>query len=810
MLKNYLIVAIRNIFREKAYSILNVLGLAIGIACSFLIMLYIEAEFSYDKFYPNANRIYRLCITNNIGGRIYTYCNGPRPTSPKMKEIYPQVLESTRACGLNGLYTHKTNIEYERQNFISEKAFAVDSTFFKVFQTDFVQGNSEDALKRPDGVVLTESFARTIFGEEDPIGKTLVLDQFSNRTVTGVVKDLPGRTHFEYELLVPWSAAYRRGEENTWYGWHTYHYLLLTENSIPDELQKEFPDFYQEYMTETYNRINGKAELFLQPLLDIHLYSNYVWEMYSNGDINNIYIFGIVGIFLLLIACINYVNLATARSFRRKREVGMRKIFGSQRSALICQFLLESLILSLIAAFIAFWLVELTLPVFNSITTLNLSNALLSNPIYVFILILLGLLVGLLAGIYPAFFLTGLNPVHTLKTITFNTKKGVSLRKILIITQFMISAALIICTLVVIKQLHFAKNKKLGFKKDNIMVVAVQDTLMNRHINQFKEELTNYSEIKSAATSYDVPGETLNRFPARLESTEGTFDQMSCQFMQIDYDFIKTLEMKITKGRNFERDRENYWLDGLLVNEALVNKMGWEEPIGKRFLAFEDSLGNPNYIEIIGVVEDFHPNTVRQQIHPILIFLIPDDGIGYYPSRKSLFVNISNENILQTVDYVKSKWREYSPDSALRFFFLDDQLDRLYQQEERIIILFGYFSMITIFIACLGLLGLATFMAEQRRREIAVRKVLGSTSFQLVGLLSKDFITLIAFANLIAWPIAYLAMRSWLQNFAYRTTVNIWYFLLTAGISVIIALVSVSFQTIKAANTNPAEALQYE
>ncbi|MFC1887200.1 ABC transporter permease [Candidatus Cloacimonadota bacterium] len=810
MLKNYLLVALRNMKKQKFYSFINILGLAIGITCSFLIFLYISNELSYDKFYPQGDNIYRLGCTNNFNGKIDSYANAPRPIMAQMKQIYPEIVQTTRVCGLNGLFTHKVDIEYDNKTITSERAFSVDSTFFEVFQNEFIRGDAQTCLREPLSVVITESMARRLFGNEDPYGKTVLMEGIFEVPITGVIKDLPGNTHFEYDIIVPWVASYRFGEEDAWYGWHTYQYMLLAEGADWKTLEAKFPAFYEEYMKERFDNLSGSSELFLQPIKNIHLKSNLTWEMYPNGNITNVYAFTIIAIFLLVIACINYMNLATARSFRRNREVGMRKIFGSQKSALIWQFQTEAVLLASIAVLFAFLLIELCLPLFNTITSMQLELNLLQNPEYFLGLFIISLVIGFLSGLYPAFMLSGLSPVSVLKSMTARGSRGAFLRKFLIVMQFTISIALIIGTLIVVKQLNFARNKDMGFDKENVMVITVKDSLINRNIPALKQELTSNPNILGAAVSLNLPGTTFNRGPFRLDNNEGVLERNSCQFMQIDYEFIETMDMTILEGRNFDREHETEWFRSVLVNETTVKRMGWDEALDKRVYAFEDSLGNITYLNVIGVVSDFHPNSVREQIHPIIIYLIDDEQRTYYGGNKYLFVKMKGNDISSTIRFIEEKWEEFGTGNQMQYIFLDEQLARLYRNEEKLITLFSTFTFITIFIACLGLLGLASFTAEQRAKEIGIRKVLGSTVIEILVHLSKDFARLILLANIIAWPIAYFAMKHWLQYFAYKTGLSIWVFLLSGFAALLIALLTISVQTVKAAMSNPADVLQYE
>jgi len=745
-----------------------------------------------------------------MGGKIDKYCNAPRPTTPKMKEIYPEILENTRVRGVNGLYTHKANLYYDQNIVITDKIFAVDSTFFGVFENEFIKGSAETAFSKKNAVIISENLANRIFGNDDPYQKTISIENEFELEVTAVIKDLPGRSHFPYEALVPWVGAYRQGEEDVWYGWHVYHYLRLVDGADPNDLEAKFPDFFETYMKERYDQINGKATLSIQSLKSIRLHSKLVWEMFPNGDIINIYIFSIIAVFLLLIACINYMNLATARSARRSREVGLRKVFGSDRSSLIKQFLMESVFMALIATAISLVMTELLLPIFNNITSLNVEMNLINNPEYLIGAILLGVFIGLLAGTYPSFFLSRFKPIHTLKSETTKGVQGALFRKILIVTQFTISIAMIISTLVVVKQLIYSKNKELGFNKEYLMAIDVQNRNVENKMQSFKQELATSQGVISTSASFNMPGTTFNRSPLRAETNEGDIQQMSCQFMQIDYDYLETMEMEIVEGRNFNRDMEKTWIKSVLVNEEAVKKFDWDEPIGKKVVAFTDSLGNDNFVNIVGVVKNFHASSMREEIHPVVIWLITDDMQYRYRENLQVFVRIKSENYRDTINEITEVWNRFCPEEPIRFIFVDDQLNLLYLSEEKLIVLFSYFTFIIIFIACLGLFGLANFTTEQRTREIGVRKVLGASILQIITLISRDFAKLVLFSCLIACPIAYLAMSKWLQNFAYRTNISLWIFIASGGLALIIALVTVSVQTLKSAYANPVKSLKYE
>lgn len=810
MIMNYLKIAYRNIIRQKFYSLLNIAGLAISITCCILISLYIQEEMSYDKFQPDVERIYRLCNRNNMGGKIDTYCNAPRPITPQMKEIYPEIEAVTRVVGINGLYTHTANLSYEQNLIESKKIYAVDSTFFDVFATEFIAGTPRESLTGEVGIVISESLAGKLFGSEEALGKTLFVDERFPITVKGVFKDQPGRSHFEYEALVPWIAAYRPGEEIAWYGWQVYQYLKLYEGTDATALQAKFPQFFTDYMKEKYDTLDGTAHLFLQKMQDIHLKSDLTWEMVPNGSQNNLFILASIGLFLLIIACINYVNLATARSVRRAREVGLRKLFGSPRRHLIRQFLVESIILSLIASLVALVIAELLLPVFNNIAVRDISLNLLNNPFLILGIFGVGIIVGILAGIYPALVISNFTAVEAIKSSTGSGSGGMLLRKILIVMQFAISITLIITTMILIEQMKFARDIDLGFNKENVLALTVRDTLVTRNLTVIKQELNDHPDIISAACSYDLPGTTFNRFPATVENNEGGFVQTSCQFMQIDYDFIPTMDMTIVEGRNYQRDQEENGASVIMVNEAAVRKFGWDNPIGKRVKSYTDSAGVIYYQEVIGVAKDFHPNSVRQEISPIIIYLINDNLQSRSRGNLSLFIRLKSENLHQTMTDIKDIIQQYNPDDPFQYVFLDEHLSRMYEGEDRLIQLFSYFTGMIIFIACLGLFGLASFTAEKRRREIGIRKVLGATISQIVLLLSTEFSRWVILANVIAWPLAWYFMSRWLENFAYRIQINLFNFVIAGLAALVIALFTVSFQAFRAAMSNPVRSIRYE
>jgi len=812
MWKNYLLIAYRNLRHRKFYSIINIFGLSVGLTCSFLIFLFIQSELSYEKKIPDYQNIYRLGCNNNIGGKLDTYSNAPRPVSSNLAEQYPEILAATKVCGVNGLLSSGAMVGLPEGEPRQRRVFAVDSTFFDVFEYEFIRGSKEGIFSNPFGVVITQSMANELFPNEDAFGKQIKVEDQSEITVAAIIADPEGLSHFQFDMLTTWLAAYREGEENAWYGWHVYHYLRLQDGIDIKALELKFKDFYQEKMKPTFDRMNGLSSLFLQPIKDIHLYSHNVWEMGQNSDITIVYVFTIIALFLLIIACINYMNLATAQSARRSREVGLRKVCGSLRETLIRQFMIESILLALIGALLALVFVELLIPFFNNVTGLSLEFNIIHNPLYLLYMISLAFFVGIIAGVYPAFVLSSFKPIDTLKGKYSKSSRGFNLRKLLIVIQFTISIALIIGTFTVIRQLNYARTIDPGFERANVMVLQTRADIYLQHLQEIKNEFPNQPGIISTSATLSPLGGTLNRFPANLENNEGAFEQISMQFMQVDYDYVDFMKMKITEGRNFEREKDPEWFQSMLVNQKAVERLGWVDPIGKRFLNGTDENGNAVYINVAGIVEDFMPGSLHQEIRPILMFLVNDSLQTRYRTNRNISVmfRLDEKDFNRGVSYIEDKFQEYDSSSVPNYYFMDDQFNFQYRNEQRILRIFSYFTIITIVIACLGLFGLASYTAQQRTKEIGIRKVMGATALQITYRLTKEFTIWVMVSNLIAWPISIILMRKWLQNFAYHVQVGIGSLLAASALALIISLLTVSMRTYNAAQSNPVEAIKYE
>ena len=799
MFKNYLKSALRNIKKHKGYASINIIGLAIGMACCILIVMYIATELSYDRYHKNAGRIFRLGLDANMGGIKVVAPISTVPSAPAIVQNYPEVVDAVRIRTVS-----RTSVEYENKQFYEDGILYADNSIFSVFTFPMVIGDSRTALETAYSVVLTEDTARKYFGDLNPVGRTLKLNNELNFVITGVMKNVPPNSHFTFDMVCSYETLYDRNKEimEEWFNFRDYTYLLLSEGFDHRELESKFPALIAKHMGSTLQAIGGEINFFLQPLTIIHLHSNLENEMSPNSSITYIYIFAAVAIFILCIACINFMNLATARSSTRAKEVGMRKVVGAERKELVRQFLGESLLYSYLSLLMALLISWLVLPFVSSLSGRDLSMNFARVPWLIPGLIGLALFVGLLAGSYPALFLSAFRPVQVLKG---NLKTGSShsrLRSVFVVSQFMISIILIIGTGIILSQIQFMKNKSLGFDKENVLVVEIMDRSMRRTLDSIKAEIQRIPGVLSVSSTSLVPGQEPSVQPFVPEG----YTEKQAQLMEIfwiDHDFFPTLGMEVVKGRNFSPEFGTDSSSAVIINETAARRYGWENPVGKTIRAPSDEIMKWESFTVVGVVKDFHRTSLHSVIAPQLI--------GNDPDRfDELAIRIAPENTDATLNLLREKWKEIDPQRPLDFFFLDSHLDSQYGAEERLSDILSVFSAFAIFIACLGLFGMASFAAEQRTKEIGIRKVLGASVPGVVVLLSKDFLKLIAVANLMAWPLVYFGMHQWLQNFAYKTGINIWIFLFTGVVAMGIALATVSYQSIKAAFLDPIKAIKYE
>jgi putative ABC transport system permease protein len=797
LLENSFKTAIRNLKRQKAYSFINIAGLSVGLACCILIVLYIHFELSFDRYHQNTDHIYRIIEIEYKDGKQEFSASTPAPLGPALAREFPEISRSVRF--FHPSWIEKWKISHKNRTFFEENVFFADPDVLEVFAFPLIQGSSKDALKEPHSMIMTEKTAEKYFGSADPLGEVVAVNNVEIK-VTGIAQDVPPNSHIRFDFLISYQTLESPGFRNivydmlnNWRSHNFYNYFLLHEESSPSELEKKFIPFLE----KRFGKISN-INFCLQPLRDIRLHSrNYGYDITSDkSDISYIYIFSAIALFVLIIACINYMNLTTARSSNRAKEVGMRKIIGATRLQLVKQFLGESVVLLFIAFIIAFALVSLVLPAFNSLVGSGFVID-FQNLLYILGLVFIAaLMLGVFAGIYPSLFLSTFHPSNILKGTVFLGLKKANFRRILVVVQFAISVVLIIGTLVIADQLNYCMSKELGFDREQVVVIPVRDYKTVNDFEVIKNRLLQNPEILSVARSSSLPGKTIGT-GGFLPEGNTWYPRYS---MFVDYDFIPTMGMEIIEGRNFSRDFSADLEDAYIVNETAVKEFGWEQAVGKRLIWRGDRNRKGT---VIGVLKDFHFKSLHQKIEPIIFHMLKG-GFSYMTIRTSA------ENVLGTVDAIKKNCEEFNPNIPFEFFFLDENMNRLYHLENRMEKVSGIFTFLAVFIACLGLFGLASFVAEQRTKEIGIRKALGATSFSIVRLLSKEFLRLVTFSNIMAWPVAYYAMNKWLQNFAYRVNPNFRTFLAAGVLSLFIALLSIGYQSIKSAYANPANALRYE
>ena len=808
MFKNYFKIAVRNLWKNKGFTFINIAGLAIGLSCFILIALYVVDELSYDRFYPNAERIYRIDADIKFGGNQLTLTESSDPMGSTLKKDYPQVEEYTRIYASEGDKLVRKGNDYINE----DKIVYADSTFFKIFPQKLISGETKDALDAPNTVVISETAAKKYFSTGDAAGKIVEIDKKPFK-VTAVIKDMPHNSHFHFDFIL--------SMKNVDYGWNNFlsnnfqTYIELKPGTDYQVFEKNFDQVLDKYVLpqakqympglnsmEEFRKSGNYLNYFLTPLTKIHLYSHRFPEFEANGNIQYVYIFGAIALFILLIACINFMNLSTARSASRAKEVGIRKVLGTEKKNLVTQFLSESTLMAIISLALAMIIAYFVLPLFNNIASKSLSLDSIVSSGFLPFLIALPFLVGLLAGLYPAFFLSKFKPVVVLKgKINAGFKKSF-LRSGLVVFQFFTSIVLIIGTVVVYKQLHFIQTTNLGFSKDQVLMIDGAGAL-GKNDEAFKNDVLGMQGVKSGTVSGYLP--VASSRSDNTYSKDAVMDPKNALSMQnwvVDYDYINTLGMQIVKGRNFSKD---FGTDStaVILNETAAKVLGYADPIGKKIYQSTDGNGKRmTAYTIIGIVKDFHFESLRENIYPLGLML------GHNNSEMSF--KIATSNIKPLISQIQSKWKALAPGMPFSYRFLDDAFNKMYRSEQRVGQVSITFSLLAILIACLGLFGLVTYMAEQRTKEIGVRKVLGATVSNIVTMLSKDFLKLVAIASLFAFPVAWWVMHQWLQDFAFRIKIEWWVFILAALIALLIALLTVSVQAIKAAIANPVKSLRTE
>ncbi|SHN20457.1 FtsX-like permease family protein [Mucilaginibacter sp. OK098] len=794
MLKNYIKTSFRYFLNHKAFSSINIIGLSTGICVCFFALLYVQFELSRDSYNKKADNIYRLVtdIKTPVG---MNYESTSAPMAPAMQAAFPEVKIATR------VFMDDMILQSNPDNAAKEEVAYVDASVFSVFSWQLLRGDAKHLFDAPCNVVLTETAAKHYFGNADPVGKTMLINGKTNAAVTGIMKDIPYNAHFRVSMFFSmttlmdahssWNTNWRR------FGFYTY--LLLKPGTDAAKLQAKFPAF----INANIDQSQSKHSLAIEPLKKVYLYGKprgHRTGSSESGNIGNIYIFSIVAAFVLFIACFNFINLTTAFSLKRAREIGVRKVLGASKKQLIVQFFMDAILLCLLAFVIALVLAIVLLPFFNQLTGTIITIGVFENWYYISLLFGIAILVGLLSGIYPALFLSGFKPISSLKGELASGNGGVMLRKTLVIAQFAISIILIISTIVVYNQLDFMQNQQLGFKKDHHMVIDYQfNGDINDHPDLVKQQLGAIAGVNSVSFSSSVPGTSNNVFPTLIANSENLYQDVLADAYYFDGDFLNQYGVKVIAGRGFNKQ---FALDekAMLINEAMVKKMGYKTPgeaLGKRFKQFVSD-GT-----IVGVVQDFHFHSSQELVQPLTIRPI----IGYFTC---ITLDITSAHMQQTIAQVEKQWKQLAQGLPLIYFFEDEAYNKQYISQQRFGSLFVCFSVLAILISCLGLLGLSAFSTAQRKKEIGIRKVLGASVTSIAALLSKDFVRLVFIALIVASPLAWWAMHSWLQGFAYRIQISWWVFVLSGSAALLIALFTVSFQSVKAALVNPVKSLKSE
>ena len=806
MFRNYLKIIQRNTLRQKGYAVINILGLAVGMASCILIMLYVQDELGYDRYAARHDRIYRLVMSIETVDRAETMtARSPAAWGWLLADSFPDVEGYARVKA--PLVSWQVTYAEGNKRFNEPGFYFADHGILDMFDFKLVRGDANTALNAPNTVVITETTAARYFGRDEALGKVIRIDNTYDLTVTGVMQDVPRNSHMTFSFLGSFETLnvnpiyggldYGRNTQN--FAPDLYTYLLLADGYTPDSLEPKLTEFVETRYGPALQQFNAQIKASLQPLTSIHLHSNLDGELGANSDIAYIYIFTAVAFFLLLIACINFMNLATARSAGRAREVGIRKVLGAYRVQLIGQFMGESTIMALLSLAVAAGLVLAFLPVFNTLAGKDLIFA-FGDMRTVFGLLGIVVLAGALAGSYPALFLSSFQPVSVLKSSSRAGTVNTNLRKILVVLQFVISVVFIIGTGVVADQMRFVQEKHLGFDKEQLVVMPLGDPRQRVIYNAYKDRIAGYPNVLGVTVANELPGGLVNDI---LFTPDGAPEEESVRInnMWIDHDFIRTMGIELAQGRDFSRSFPADTMQSFVINEAAVKWLGWEDaPLNKRI-----RLGNFKDGRVIGVVRDFHVRSLHSDIEPMMLQLPPSPDPLHY-----LAVRIAPDDMAGTMGFLEGSWREVYPDDSFTYTFLDEDFDSLYQNEARQGRIFRSFSLLAVFIACLGLLGLASFTAEQRTREIGVRKVLGATASGIVTLVTKEYVKLVVYANLIAWPVAYYVMNGWLDSFAYSTGLSPWVFVLAAALAIAVTMLTVSYKAISVAHTDPVDALQHE
>ena len=797
MLKNYLKIALRNLQRHKGFAFIYVLGLAIGITCCLLIALYVQYETSYDRHHEKADRIFRVVLDDSTFMGVRASASTPLALAPHLQHDFPEVLHGVRFRKAGGVFQH------DDQLFQEKRLYYADSTIFEVFSWPLLHGHPRNALTAPYSIVLTQEMARKYFGASNPVGKTLTKDGHTTFTVTGVLETLSPNTHLPFDGLLSYATLplLSPNVERDWTAYLGYTFVLLPEGHNPRALEAKLPAFVAQRVGPHLQQGRVPYRLLLQPLPDIYLHSHRGSEAGPQGNVVNLFLFSLLALFILLIACANFVNLVTASAIERAKEVGVRKVVGAQRRQLVGQFLSEFVLLALLATVLAFVLADLVLPVFRTFTDRPLVGTIWARPIFSATLLGLALSVGVIAGGYPALVLSRAKPVAVLKGSGRTSRQSAGLRKGLVVFQFGISVVLIIGTLVIYEQLRYMRSQDLGFRQQQMLAVDFSwDDKVQQQADVIKQEFLRHPAIEAATMSNLTPGSGTTYSRLEVQNRDAVMQEVRLYNYVVDFDFLETYEIDIVAGRAVSRERPTDVGQALILNETAVTLLGYaapEEAVGKSCSLW----GTP--CQVIGVVRDFHMESLRSRVHPAALFMYPN-------YTRYLSLQLNTNDMRSTLVDLKDRWLGLVPHRPFIYHFVDEKFNAQYQTEARFGQVFLIFAGLAVFVACLGLFGLVTFMTKQRTKEIGVHRVFGASIMHIVVVFSGEFVRLVGAAFMLAVPIAYMIMKQWLTGFAYRIDIGLGTLALAGGIVLVVTLVTISYQSIKAASANPIEALRYE
>ena len=789
MLRNLIKTTIRHIVKHPGYSFLNILGLTIGILSALFLVIYVSDEVSYDRYNEKADRIYRVSSKITEPDDQFTWNYAQIPFGPRAVQDYPEIQAFVRFIPMN-----RTLFKYEDKEYYEEDFYYVDSTLFDIFTYKVIKGEVKSALIEPDKIILTETAAGRYFGSDDPIGKTIT-SAGNTFEVTGVIEDVPFNSHFRFDAVA--SRNNLPKQLGSWGNFGVFTYLLLPEGLDVKEFEKKIQGMYAAYMEPIFGPVHITVEYILEPITRIHLYSTNPGEPEPTGSITYVYIFAIVALFLVLIAAMNYMNLATARSAGRAREVGLRKVVGSRRSTLIMQFLSESILFTVISLLISVTGLMVLLPKFNQLAGKSFNLHVLYSPEVILSLLGIIILVGIIGGSYPAFFLSRFSPVTVLKGEITRGSAGSLFRKILVVIQFAVSVIMIICTLVVFRQLNYLKTMDQGFDQKNVVSLQLNGPMVQKY-PVLKLALLENPNIKSVGGTSNPVGEGSGKYLLNVETDQGMASR-GVNLVVVDHDFVETMGIKMKEGRDFQVDMPSDTLTGVVVNETFVNRMGWSEPIGKKI-----EVGDENTLRarVVGVMKDYHQTGMYNEIETLLLI--------YRLNNQMVYVKISDSNIEQTLGYIEKSWKKIFPDQPFTYTFLTERFNMQFEADEKRGLIFTIFTVLAILIACLGLFGLASYTVEQRTKEIGIRKVFGANEGVILRLITRDFLILTTIAIIIAIPVAYYFMSNWLENYVYRSNIGAPLLIIAGLLTILITFLTISYKAYQAAIMNPADSIKTE